>query len=345
MNAEQLIQSLQDPAALSSITAEELNELVTAYPWFGTAQVLSAIKQKQLNSAEASMQLQKALLYSQHPLWLQYQLNRYTEPQEEVIEAPFVQEVTLQEESVRIQMESTIQDEADAVMDAQVLVEAVNEQEAQTMIDETEAAVDAEVIIEAVDEQEINTMLSEAETISNAEVMIHATDEQDVQAVLNAAEVTANAEVMIDAADAQEPPADFKPLSDLLKQPVPENATLSFEPLHTVDYFASQGIKLREEKLGNDKLGQQLKTFTQWLKTLKKADPAHEMPLDETAEKQLVQMAGGSNRGEEIITEAMALVLEQQGKAQKAAELYHKLSLLHPEKSAYFASQIQRLNQ
>jgi hypothetical protein len=37
-------------------------------------------------------------------------------------------------------------------------------------------------------------------------------------------------------------------------------------------------------------------------------------------------------------------VLEQQGKAQKAVELYRKLSLLHPEKSAYFASQIQRLN-
>jgi len=319
MNAEQLIRCLQDPASLSAISADELNELVTAYPWFGTAQVLSAIKQQQQNTDVADGQIQKALLYTQHPLWLQHQINRVTQTEEEIILTPVVNETAVAEEIKPAAPAITLQDENDAVIDAQVLVDAVDEQETMTLMEETETAVNAELLIHAADEQEATALLEEAETATNAEVLI-------------------------EAADANEPEPNFKPLSDILKQEVPADAKLSFEPLHTVDYFASQGIRLREERLGNDKLGQQLKTFTQWLKTLKKVNPADEMPLDETAEKQLVQMAGTSNREEEIITESMAKVLEQQGKAQKAAELYRKLSLLHPEKSAYFASQIQRLN-
>lgn len=317
MNAEQLIRCLQDPASLSAMNADELNDLISTYPWFGTAQILSAIKQQKENPSAASAQIQKALLYTENHLWLQHQFNRFTETKEEMMPVAVVNE-SIVEEIKSGEPEVMIQDEQDAAIDAQVLIDAANEQEANHLIQETEATVDAEVLIEAANEQETNALLDEAET-------------------------EANAEVLIEAVDAKEEP-NFKPLSDILKQELPADAKLSFEPLHTVDYFASQGIKLREERLGNDKLGQQLKTFTQWLKTLKKVSPEDDMPLDETAEKQLVQMAGGSNQEEEIVTESMAKVLEQQGKAQKAAELYHKLSLLHPEKSAYFASQIQRLN-
>src|SRR6185312_15634128 len=49
-----------------------------------------------------------------------------------------------------------------------------------------------------------------------------------------------------------------------------EYETVSFEPLHTVDYFASQGIKINEEALANDHLVKQVKSFTAWLKSMKK---------------------------------------------------------------------------
>ena len=53
------------------------------------------------------------------------------------------------------------------------------------------------------------------------------------------------------------------------KIPCSDNA-ITFEPMHMVDYFASQGIKLSEEVQPADKLGKQLKSFTEWLKTMKK---------------------------------------------------------------------------
>ena len=119
---------------------------------------------------------------------------------------------------------------------------------------------------------------------------------------------------------------------------------LLFEPLYTTDYFASQGIKLSEEMQGTDKLGKQLKSFTEWLKTMKKVHgnklPENSDPVDSTVQK----LAENSNREEDVITEAMAEVYEQQGKSRKAIDIYQKLSLLNPAKSAYFAAKIDLLN-
>jgi hypothetical protein len=119
---------------------------------------------------------------------------------------------------------------------------------------------------------------------------------------------------------------------------------LLFEPLYTTDYFASQGIKLSEEVQSGDKLGKQLKSFTDWLKTMKKI---HHGKLPESASiDQVVQnMAEKSNKEQEVLTEAMAEVYEQQGKMEKAAEIYRKLSLLNPSKSAYFAAKIELLKE
>ena len=39
----------------------------------------------------------------------------------------------------------------------------------------------------------------------------------------------------------------------------------------------------------------------------------------------------------------MAAVLAKQGKLAKAIELYQKLSLMNPSKSAYFAAKIEQL--
>ena len=54
-------------------------------------------------------------------------------------------------------------------------------------------------------------------------------------------------------------------------------------------------------------------------------------------------MAEHSLEEKEIITEAMAEVWAKQGNAQKAIELYTKLSLQEPAKSAYFAAKIEQL--
>lgn len=144
-------------------------------------------------------------------------------------------------------------------------------------------------------------------------------------------------------------PEDDSPMPDItinlaasIKEAENENA-LSFEPMHLVDYFASQGIKLSDDIQPSDKLGKQLKSFTEWLKTMKKVH-VNELENGSIHSDMTIQnLAEKSNAEGEIVTEAMAEVFAQQGKRGKAIEVYKKLSLLNPPKSAFFAAKIEQL--
>lgn len=120
---------------------------------------------------------------------------------------------------------------------------------------------------------------------------------------------------------------------------------LVFEPYHTVDYFASQGIRFKEEDKPKDRFGQQLRSFTEWLKALKKLpDPVASASQPAAADDtKVTQMAERSITDRDVVTEAMAEVWEKQGNAEKAIEIYRKLSLLNPSKSSYFAAKIEHL--
>jgi tetratricopeptide (TPR) repeat protein len=127
--------------------------------------------------------------------------------------------------------------------------------------------------------------------------------------------------------------------------------TIVFQPLYTSDYFASQGIKLSEQVAENDKLGKQLKSFTEWLKTMKKIHTDQENQHtqanqgDLETQQAIQQLAEKSNSEGSIVTEAMAEVLVQQGRPKKAIEVYEKLSLLNPSRIAYFAAKIEQLKE
>jgi hypothetical protein len=124
-----------------------------------------------------------------------------------------------------------------------------------------------------------------------------------------------------------------------------EEPLIPIEPYYTVDYFASQGIRFTPEKNPQDKLGKQLKSFTQWLKHMKKLGPedALKPTEDQQVDTKIQGIANVSNTPREIVTEAMAAVLEKQGKKQQAIEVYDKLSFLNPDKRTYFADKIQNL--
>jgi hypothetical protein len=138
-----------------------------------------------------------------------------------------------------------------------------------------------------------------------------------------------------------------KPLLTTITETAAAKEDMLFEPYHTIDYFASQGIKLSKiEPEPQDKLGKQLKSFTEWLKSMKKLPQVSvNKILAENEESQVVEAASHSIETKEVITETMAEVFEKQGLYEKATEVYRKLSLLNPAKSAYFASRIEALKQ
>ena len=132
--------------------------------------------------------------------------------------------------------------------------------------------------------------------------------------------------------------------AEQFNKPLDDNAQLPLikEPYHTIDYFASQGIRLTALQQQDDKLGKQVKKFTDWLKQMKKIGPA-QVETDPEMEHKVQDIAETSNEAKEVVTEAMAEVLVKQGRLEKAIQLYIKLSFLNPDKSAYFAARIEEL--
>jgi hypothetical protein len=65
--------------------------------------------------------------------------------------------------------------------------------------------------------------------------------------------------------------------------------------------------------------------------------------MDEKTEASIKSGAEQSNDKSDVLTETMAEVFIKQGLTLKALEVYEKLSLLDPHKSATFAAKISEL--
>jgi hypothetical protein len=176
----------------------------------------------------------------------------------------------------------------------------------------------------------IETVVEEMPEIINTENIVEHT--QDISTHENDAIIEEKEEIVMETVQSE------------ITEPIKvEKEEMLFEPLFATDYFASQGIKLSEAILNDDKLGKQLKSFTSWLKTMKKVHPDKLAPVNALVETAVQNQAAKSNIEEEVLTEAMAEAFAQQGKNIRAIDTYEKLSLLNPAKSAYFAAKIESL--
>ena len=189
-------------------------------------------------------------------------------------------------------------------------------------------------IIEKKEEPVVFTVSTEMETPATVEEVVDQTYSHKKQEE----EETDDEEVALEDQPALEiPKLKIEPID-------PSRAELTFEPYHTVDYFASQGINPKIEEKPRDSFTKQLKSFTEWLKEMKRL-PVSEITADISPadEKKVEKMAEVSINDREVVTETMAEVWEKQGNVKKATEIYRKLSLLNPAKSSYFAAKIEQL--
>lgn len=180
-------------------------------------------------------------------------------------------------------------------------------------------------------------------TQAPAEIAIEEQSVEELNEIIPAAEpvaIAAEAPTQPVVAAAQQP-AGFTAATQEGKMAVDLGEPI-FESYHTIDYFASQGIKLLQEEL-KDKLGKQLKSFTDWLRSMKRVGPVESTSLDEITNQSIQRIAEHSVEGKEVLTEAMAEVWAKQGNTDKAIRVYEKLSLLNPAKSSYFARRIEQL--
>ncbi|MGO4290801.1 hypothetical protein [Chitinophaga sp. RAB17] len=149
-------------------------------------------------------------------------------------------------------------------------------------------------------------------------------------------------------------PIKIFPLSERV-----EETELIFQPLYTDDYFAYKRLKNPEEADDlNEQGAAEMKSFTSWLRQMKdnfvgktSKDWYHqqlhriyeeedEPEVSETVEKMAMDSIVFNN---DIVSETLAEIWVRQHQYTNAIKIYQKLSLLNPDKNAYFAQKILEL--
>ncbi len=307
-----LAQQLFGKSSIEECDLQEIQHLVDRYPYFAAAQFLLLEKLKQEASPDYTSQLQKAVLYYHNPLEFEFFISSgqlYSDVE------PLSTDEALAQALPQIWQENTPSlnnDNSD-----QNSIPAMEE------VAENDSDPYWAVTKETINDKEEPLLHQEKIPLNLLEMKLLQIEQQE-----SSAETLRN----------------VSPLDPTLVMPEENVAELTFEPFHTVDYFASQGIKLSQDEAGKDKLGKQLKSFTDWLKTMKRLPVVDEKKLVETSTEKKVQvLAEDSVHGSDVYTEVMAEVWLKQGNPQKAIEIYHKLSLLNPSRMAYFAAKIDHL--
>jgi hypothetical protein len=307
-----LARSIFQKESLDDCSLEELQAMARQYSYFTPVQFLLAEKLKATDENLYKEQLQKLSLHFNNPLWLDYLLKAY---KAEDLNVPATNESseTIKEEVI----ESAKENNSPVIAEKQETPGSIIMKEAMTNSESSEPVND-----------EISGSIQRNEEATES---VEQTNE-GTQPGSHASFAKENNEAQI----------VMPPLPDLDQEPA--ETELSFQPYHTVDYFASQGIKFAPEEKPTDRFGKQLRSFTEWLKTMKRLPQTEVSKITDIApDKKVEQMAEHSIDESEVVTEAMAEVWIKQGNKEKAIEIYNKLSLLNPDKSAYFASLAEQL--
>jgi hypothetical protein len=311
-----LVRSIFQKESLDDCSLEELQAMARQYSYFTPVQFLLAEKLKATDENLYKEQLQKLSLHFNNPLWLDYLLNSY-----KTEELPLSAKSEILE-SIKEEIESTKENGT-----------------SETSVIKEKQEIPGSII---VNETVINTAVGSSAPINDEISGSIERNEETIESVQQTDTGTESGSPASFAEENNEAPIQIPPLPDLGQEPA--ETELSFQPYHTVDYFASQGIKFAPEEKPTDRFGKQLKSFTEWLKTMKRLPQTEVSKITDIApDKKVEQMAEHSIDESEVVTEAMAEVWIKQGNKEKAIDTYNKLSLLNPDKSAYFASLAEQL--
>jgi hypothetical protein len=349
----------------------QLEQFVNDFPYCAPAQLLLAKKYQQSGDPLFAEQACKTAIFFTNPHWLNDLL--YPEETQAIAESP--------DKKADASDNNAIADEtatlaAEETIPADENIDAIKEDEAVPP-DSEENSVSVELTEEIIplqpeeaafqpaipDDPGRNTIADEATVPADENVDAIKEDEAvspdreenpvPVEALteeqhpdLSAAQEVVHARLEEDTSFEPEMPS--VKLRSILDNPAApgqsSDSLIPIEPLHTVDYFASQGIKISADIEGQDRLSIRLRSFTDWLKTMKKIHPEKLESMDQGAQSAIQHIAEHSNEAKEVVTEAMAEVFAKQGLHHKAVEVYRKLSLLNPDKRVYFAAKISKLN-
>jgi hypothetical protein len=369
MTANRIIQHIFQAPEIKQVEESALEQLVTAYPYFTTARLLLARKQYISQRNLLAPAVKKAQLYSTNMHYF-YRFITSVEP----VAAPEPAEPAIPEkieEPVIIPEPEPVIEEPVAEPEPEPVVEELPVIEEPALSPEAiyeEPVIYAEPELEPIPEPVLEELpVIEEPTVSPEAIYeepVILTEPKTVPVVAESGiyvappaviEVTVNkdmADTTVNNHTADEHikifPLEMNNTED----------TLTYQPLYTDDYFAYKRLKDPEEaEVINEKGASEMKSFTSWLKDIKSTfsekstkQQYHQQltrsyeDFDPEVSEAVEKMAMESiTLTDDVVSETLAEIWARQRQYQTAIHIYQKLSLLNPNKSAYFAQKIQEI--
>jgi len=239
----------------------------------------------------------------------------------------------------------------DNITNPNEVIEAIEEPDESTAPSEEPEQSENEFKIELTNDLEF---VSE-DNITNPNEVIEAIEEPIESTPLSDAIEKSETELKIEMETILEPSLEIENDADLIqtehiletsREDFIEEAIIPIENVYGGDYFTTQGIHIDEsEKQEEIKLNFTRNSFKDWLKLMNKIKTEEEIETSkEKNEYPINSLQDIEHQELDIYTETMADIYINQGLKNKAIQIFEKLSLINPSKSAYFTSRINKIN-
>lgn len=308
MDKERFSTLLQDPSKVTNADIKALNEYRKKYPYFQSLYVVVAKALRERDHPKTDAFIKKAAIYSANRAHLK-----------EIIEGDFDFKQKEKEPKQEIAQKAVVETVTPAKVEEAKKVETTKATDTQ---EETKKAEKAKAPKELKAETKVK--LEEKKPEEKKEVIETPQTENKKPSAKTEATLPKPKTPVIDN-DLAEIEATKRRIEALLSGQLPDSE-LEKKPKKPLSEKKKNQIEIIEKFIKNEPQ----------LDRERMAEAEGKVDIEDLADKSLL-------KEEDFETETLAKLMARQGKVKKAEDIYKKLSLKFPEKSAYFATQIEKL--
>ena len=328
--SDTLLKILANPQSISSEDQEMLEKAITEYPYFQLARTLVAKAKHDQQAPDAYESLGIAAIYApdrRHLRKVFYEdIHNDWQPTEQVEEEPQMAE----------KKEVATSDLSEV---SQEINENLEEKVEETPTAAVETEVDDSSTIEAdTSEEDLANSETEAETLGVAnhdqeEEIVYRELEENLRKLRQAKE----------EANADEEAEGKKKIANVNQAPLEANyaetatqSPLLLDYLHGIEPISSERLGIHQQRQ-NELINKFVNSDTSSIGRSRPSLPDNDSETLDLSEK-------SAEYDTDLVTENLAEIMLKQGKKNKALEIYRQLMLKFPDKKAYFAEKIEKLN-
>lgn len=350
LNKKDLIKHLHQPEKITLDDLTELEELCERYPYFSLGHSLVAKATDHIGTPEKSDALKKAAVYTTDrgvlKKWMRqgadgiYPKRVIEQKPVEKIEIP-VKKSTEEIASVgrKISFTDVPKPSTEKEVYQEVLENLKKLQTNLTVFDQAES----DLLEKQEAEAKAETAKSSKKTPSKTVKKVVAAKAESTNA-LPAKTKTAKPK----AASTKSPAKAKKPSTTASTQKKSKNQNIEksraeTEPKVGIDIM-EELLKMEGREIANEKLKAQINIIDQFIKAEPSISRKNPSEAYEPSNSDVQDLTGDLNSlGDDLLSENLAIILEKQGKYDRAIDIYKKLIWKFPQKKAYFAGRIEEL--